>query len=246
MNRKNFGKRILTLSLAALMVLGLTACRDTSGGLSADDAKKCVQVEMDTTYKGEFSGFVDFYNNVTTSDAKEQYDANVEGEAFIFLDGMGIPTLEDQNTVVEATDLQLHRLKELYKQIYAKSDYTVVSSTKQEDGTFSVKVTIRPLDVFTLLMEDYDAGFEAFWTKFDAVDTDSMSNDEFVTWYNETLAPEFYDTLLNILEEQIPDIGYKEEKSIVIQVKQDEDGSLYIISEDLQNLDRLIIDYSGE
>ena len=41
MNRKNFGKRILTLSLAALMVLGLTACRDTSAGLSADNPKKC-------------------------------------------------------------------------------------------------------------------------------------------------------------------------------------------------------------
>ena len=53
------------------------------------------------------------------------------------------------------------------------------------------------------------------------------------------------DTLLNILEEQIPDIGYKEEKSIVIQVQQDEDGSLYISSEDLQNLDRLIIDYGS-
>ena len=105
---------------------------------------------MDTTYKGEFSGFVDFYNNVTTSDAKEQYDANVEGEAIqkgvvklrgkglvvpgdklIVAHGVGIHRVKlgpeglkagvDQNTVVEATDLQLHRLKELYKQIYAKS-----------------------------------------------------------------------------------------------------------------------------
>lgn len=244
MNQKKHSKHILALALTALLALGLTACRDTSGGITADDAKKCVQVEMDTTYKGDFTGFVDFYSNVTTSDAREQYDANVEGEALLFLDGMGVPSLENQNENLPASDLQVHRAKELYEQIYAKSDYSIVSSSKQDDGTFAVKVTIKPLDVFDLLNEDYESGFEAFWTKFNAVDTDSMSDEEFATWYTETFAKEYYDTLLNLLEEQIPDIGYKTSKDIVIQVQQSEDGSLYISNEDLQNLDRLIIDYT--
>lgn len=244
MNQKKLRKRIFALTLAVLLAPGLSACRDTSGGITTDDAKQCVQVEMDTTYKGDFAGFVDFYSNVTTSDAREQYDANVEGEALLFLDGMGVPTLENQNESIPASDLQVHRAKELYEKIYAKSDYSIVSSSKQDDGTFAVKVTIKPLDVFDLLNEDYDAGFEAFWTKFDAVDTDSMSDEEFATWYTETFAKEYYDTLLNLLEEQIPDIGYKASKDIVIQVQQSEDGSLFISNEDLQNLDRLIIDYT--
>ena len=244
MNQKKHTKRILILTLTVLLAFGLSACRDLSGGITTEDAKQCVQVEMDTTYKGDFAGFVDFYNNVTTSDAREQYDANVEGEAALFLDSMGVPTLEDQNKRVPASDLQVHRAKELYEKIYAKSDYSIVSSSKQDDGTFAVKVSIRPLDVFDLLNEDYDSGFEAFWAKFDAVDTDSMSDEEFATWYTETFAKEYYDTLLNLLEEQIPDIGYKDAKDIVIQVQQAEDGSLFISTEDLQNLDRLIIDYT--
>jgi len=231
------------LSLALLLALSLAGCGEK--GLSTEDAAKCVQVELDATYRGEFSGFVDFYENVTTQDAKDQYDGNVEAEANFFLEGMGIPTPDSSGDVVPASEMQLHRAKELYKLIYAKSDYTIASTTKQDDGTFAVKVTIKPLNVFDLLDENYEAGFEEFWNKFDAVDTDSMTDEEFITWYTDVYAAEYYDTLLDVLEEQIPNIGYKDEKSIVIQVQQDEDGALFITDEDWFNLDNLIIDYSG-
>ena len=162
-----------------------------------------------------------------------------------FLNGMGIPSLEDEDSNVEPSEMQIHRAKELYQDIYAKADYSIVSSSKQDDGTFAVKVTVKPMDIFTLLVNNSDDGFEAFWEKFDAVDTNSMCDEEFATWSTNVFAPEFYDTLLDVLEAQIPDIGYKDEKSIVIQVQQSESGSLYISDEDWQNLDNLIIDYSG-
>lgn len=256
-------KRIAALSLAALLSLSLAACRDpkadggglgSGGGLTTKDASECVQVELDTTYKGKFDGFVDFYSNVTTSDAKEQYDYNIESEAYVFLNGMGPSSLEDDGTVVEASEMQVYRTKELYKKIYAKSDYSIVSSSKQDDGTFAVKVTVRPLDVFTLLVNDLDAGFEDFLAKFDPIwdsyeaanNEGTLDYDEFENWYNTVYAPEYYDTLLDILEAQIPDIGYKDELSIVIQVQLSEDGSLFISDQDWYNLDNLIIDYSGE
>jgi len=245
MRSKILCKRISVLSLALVLALALVGCGGEKG-LSTKDASLCVQVELDATYRGEFSGFVDFYDNVTTQDAKDQYDANVEGEANIFLEGMGMPSMESANEVVPASEMQLYRAKELYKQIYAKSDYTIASSTKQDDGTFAVKVVIKPLDIFDLLNENMDAGFAEFDAKFDAVDTKSMTDEEFNTWYTETFAPEYYDTLLDVLEAQIPNIGYKDEKSVVIQVQQDESGALFITDEDWANLDNLIIDYSGE
>lgn len=244
MKRTTLLKWLSALSLSLLLVLSLASCGGGGKGLTTKDASQCVQIELDTTYRGEFSGFVNFYQNVTTEDAKKQYDNNVEAEASFFLEGMGIPSLDSSSESVPASEMQLHRAKELYKLIYAKSDYSVVSSSKQDDGTFAVKVTVKPLDIFDLLNENYDAGFEAFWDKFDAVDTESMTDEEYITWYNETFAPEYYDTLLDVLESQIPNIGTKEEKSIVIQVQQDEDGALFISTEDLQNLDNLIIDYS--
>lgn len=229
------------LLLGGAMAMVLTGCSGSQ--LKEEDASKCVQVELDATYKGQFDGMVDFYTNVTAEDGREQYDANVQGEAYNFLTGLG-PDNVDGTGAVEPTELQLHRAYGIFEDIYAQSKYTIVSSTKQSDGTFAVKVSVEPLDIIHLLDENYEEGFEEFWTKFDAVDVEGMSDEEFETWYEDTFAEEYYDTLMDVLEAQVDDMGYLDEKSIVIQVQQDEDGSLFFSDEDWMNLDALIIDYN--
>ena len=102
--------------------------------------------------------------------------------------------------------MQLHRAKELYENIYAKADYSITSSTKQDDGTFAVKLAIKPINILHLLSDNIEAGFEEFQAKFGAVDVESMSDEEFETWYVETFSREYYDTLLDLLEEQIPNL----------------------------------------
>lgn len=234
--------RLSALVLAGAMILTLASCR--TSGLTTEDASKCVQVEMDATYKGEFKEFMDFYSNVTTEDAKAQYDAKIEYEAGYFMEMYGVPSVEDTSLILEPSEMQAKRSRDLYKDIYAKADYTIASSSKQDDGTFAVKVNVKPMDIIKLVDDNFDAGFEAFWAKFDAVDTDSMSEEEFTNWYTNVFAPEYYDTLLDLLEEQIGNMGYLDEKNIVIQVQQSEDESLFISNEDFSNLDWLIIDYN--
>lgn len=244
MEKTYFNGRLLTGVLALVMVMALSSCGGGSS-LTTEDASKCVQVEMDTTYKGNFSGFVDFYSNVTTDDAKAQYNAKVEYEAGYFMDIYGVRSLEDENETVEPSEMQAYRAREFYKNIYSRANYTIVSSSKQDDGTFAVKVNVKPLDIIKLVDDNFDDGFEDFWTKFDAVDTESMSDEEFENWYTTVFASEYYDTLLDLLEAQLPNMGYLDEKSIVIQVQQSEDGALFISDEDFGNLDWLIIDYSA-
>lgn len=242
MSTKN--SRVLALALCGAMLLTLCACGKK--GMTTEDASTCVQVEMDATYKGDFKGFMDFYSNVTTDDAKEQYNSKVEYEAEYFMDMYGVPDLEDQNSVLESSEMQAKESRDLYKRIYAKADYTIASSTKQDDGTFAVKVTVKPLDIIKLVDDNFEAHFEPFWTKFDAVDTESMSDEEFTAWYTDVFAREYYDTLLDLLEDQIDNMGYLDQKDIVIQVQQAEDESLYISNEDLNILDWLIIDYNNQ
>lgn len=237
-------KRLAALLLSLSLVFALTAC--DNGGLSTKDASKCVQVEMDTTYKGEFSGFLDFYSNVERSDAQEQYDTKIENEADYFLSLYGMPDPYDDSETIEADELTAKRARDLYKEIYAKAEYEVMPSTKQEDGTFAVKVTVQPLDIIHLVDEAYDDAFDAFYEKFDSVDVESMTDEEYAAWYTDAFTPAYYDALLDLLEEQIPNMGYLDEKSIVIQVQQDEDGSLFISNDDLSNLDWLLIDYESD
>lgn len=229
--------------LCAAALVSLCACG--GGGITAEDATKCVQVELDATYKGKFDGFVNFYSNMTTQDGKDQYDANVEAEAGYFLESFGVPSLEDEDQAVEPKKMQRYRAEELYQDIYAKANYTVASSTKQEDGTFAVKVNVKPMDILQRVDDAWEEGFEDFWAKYEAVDAESMSDEEFTDWYTGTFAEAYYDVLLDLLESQIPDTGYQDERSIVIQVQQDEDGSLFISDDDWINLDNLIIDYQG-
>lgn len=233
---------VSALLLGAVMLLSLCSCGGK--GMTTEDASQCVQVELDATYKGQFQPFVDFYNNVTTEDARSQYNDNVEGEASYFLYSFGIDTLDGSGDSVEPTDMQLHRAKELFEKIYAKAEYSITSSTKQDDGTFAVKLTIQPINIIHLLDDNIEAGFEDFQAKYDAVDVESMSDEEFENWYTDVFAADYYDTLLDILEEQIPNIDYMDEKSIVIQVQNDEEEGLSFGDEDWGNLDNMIIDYN--
>lgn len=233
---------VSALLLGAVMLLSLCSCGGK--GMTTEDASQCVQVELDATYKGQFQPFVDFYNNVTTEDARNQYNDNVEGEAGYFLYSFGIDTLDGSGDSVEPTDMQLHRAKELFEKIYAKAEYSITSSTKQDDGTFAVKLTIQPINIIHLLDDNIEAGFEDFQAKYDAVDVESMSDEEFENWYTDVFAADYYDTLLDILEEQIPNIDYMDEKSIVIQVQNDEEEGLSFGDEDWGNLDNMIIDYN--
>ena len=102
--------RIPVLLLSAAMILSLCSCGGK--GITTEDASKCVQVEMDATYKGQFQGMVDFYENVTTEIAREQYNDNVEGEAYYFLYSFGPEAIDGSGDMVEPTDMQLHQAKE--------------------------------------------------------------------------------------------------------------------------------------
>lgn len=237
---------LLALMAALVLALALTGCEEKPGkdSLSTDDASRCVQVELDATYKGQFDGFLDFYSNVTKNDARDQYNSNIEYEANYFLHLYGMTDPEDNTAVVEPTEMQLATAEKLYKDIYAKADYSVMSSNKQDDGSYAVRVVIKPMDIIHLVDDNFDDHFADFIAKFDAVDVSEFSQDELLDWYRNTYSREYYDVLLDLLEQQIPNIGYGDEKSVVVQVLQDEENALSINSDDMGNLDWAIIDYN--
>lgn len=239
---KTARKGLLALIMALAMMFSLTACDD--GGLSKEDATKCIQVEMDTTYKGEFDGFLEYYSNVTKSDALDQYTANLEGEATNFLYMYGLEDPEDPSSYLLPSDELFARAKDIYMDIYAKASYEVKPAVKQDDGTLAVKVVIKPIDILSQVDDDFESYFADFVARYEEVDPETMSDEEFLDWYVNTYAEDYYTTLIDLLESKVPTIGYLDEKSIVIQVEMDEDSNIIITDEDWMNLDKLIIDYN--
>lgn len=240
MNR--FWKRTLAAVLALGMAVSLTACG--GGGLSSFDATKYVQGILDENYLGKFDD--DFLEMVdsTASEAEEIYTHNLEVEADYF------------GQVFEIDDMSgdtLDATMELYRKIYANSKFTVDPATKVDDSTFSVKVTVEPIDVFHLVAEEFakldtdeeltSPAMKEFSEKYVDIDVTNMTDEQYET-YLADFEVDWTKMMLALTEEKIPEAGHLEAKSILIQVAKDEDGIWGIPDDDFNNLDMMIIDYN--
>lgn len=236
MNR--FWKRTLTTLLALGMAVSLAAC--SGGGLSSFDATKYVQGILNENYLGQYDD--DFLEMVdsTAAEAEEIYTNNLEVESRNFADFFGIEDMSGDT--LDAT-------MELYRQIYAKSKFSVDPATKVDDSTFSVKVTVEPIDIFHLVAEEVtkdeptSPAVKAFSDKYINIDLNTLTDEEYETYLNEFEA-DWTKMLLDVTTEKLPETGYLEAKSILVQVAKDEDGIWGIPDDDFANLDWLIIDYN--
>lgn len=235
---KKRSKTLAALGLLLALGLTLTGCDNISAimGGGQIDGVAYMQGFLDVRYKGIFDPEYLKSVDLTEEGAREVYDENAQAETDIFISGFNVeyPTEEFKA-----------RMAELYKTIYAKSDYTVVSSAKQDDDSYSVKITVRPLDIIQLMDGKLDEFSETFEAKFADVDTDAMTEEEFEDWYENTYDFEYQNGLADLMESLIPEMGYMDEKSIAVQIEKDPDDGYYVINEEsFQSLDALIIDYN--
>lgn len=234
--KKTF-KTLAAVALVLSLSLSLTACDNISaimGGGEIDGAAY-MQGQLDEIYLGKFDpDYMDMVG-IDEKEAQETYESGIEAEVEAFNYKFGIEYPGEEYTA---------RMVELYKQAYSKADYTVVSSVKQDDDSYSVKITVRPLDIIQLMNENYSAFSEEFEAQFDDVDVEAMTDEEYDTW-NETVYDVAYQTgLADLFESLLPEMGYLEEKSIAVQIEKDTDDYYVLNSDDFDNLDLLIIDYN--
>lgn len=238
MNKHRRTPAVLTLVLA--MFLSLTACSTLNTSLSdlasrRFDAVAYIHGQMDEIYLGKFDpDFLDLVG-ITESEARQVYEDGMAVEVDTFIKTF---------TIDYPTDDFKARMALLYQDLYAYSDYTVVSAARQDDGSYSVKVTVRPLDTIQLMYDAFPAFQEEFQSKYTDMDTDAMSDEEYSDWYKNTYDLDYQNSLADLFEEMIPKTGTLEEKSIAVQIEKDDDGYYVINDESFSNLDALIIDYA--
>ena len=187
-------KRVTAAALSLTFVLSLSAC---GGGLSADDATTYVQGILDENYKGVYDpDFLELID-ITENEAEETYLSSLETEADFFASAFLIDDLTDE-LKAEVVDM--------YKQVYAKAKYTVDTATEVDDGTFGVKVTVEPLDVFDRVAEALwgdtpDARAEALYSQ----DVDSMTDEEYAAY-----DAEWCRLVIDLTLEKLPEAEYLE------------------------------------
>ena len=219
-------KRPVAAAAALALILSLAAC---GGGITADSATDLIQGNLDVLYLGKFDPDYLELVDITENEAEETYLDGLSVEAEYFTNYFGIEYVTDE---LEADII------DLYKDIYAQSKYTVNPATKIDESTFGVKVVVEPLDIFSLVDEDWDEGMAAYYDQYGDVDLSTLSEEAY-----QACDALWAECILALCREKLPEMGYMEEKSLVIQVTQDDDGYWSMLGDDFTKLDEIIIYY---
>lgn len=226
-------KRGICLVMAAAMTVALAACG--AGPNMKKDSQTYIQGLLDKYYKGQYNQeYLDLVD-LTEAEAKEQYEDWLyqEVDYFSYYFAIDYPTEEFNDAVAE-----------MYKEVYAKADYTVHEATKLSSGNYAVEVTVKPVDIMLQVTDDdaQDALTEAYDEVTDGVDVEKLSDaeaEELTKKWDENYAWR----VLDLVKSHLDEIGYGEEKSMVFQLAEDSDGYYSLVEGDLQNFDSYVISY---
>lgn len=223
MKKRVFG--VAALLLAAVMAL--SGC-----GISTKDVTLMVQGNLDAIYLGTASDEYKKLLSETDEGIKQTYEDGLEIETDVFFEYFQI---EDK------TEERREQVKELYRNIYAKSTYTVGEAEKKNDGSYVVPVEISPLDIFERVNQDgVDGAIAAVYETMTTEELAALSDEEFeVIWA---------DVIIAQCEAHLEDMETKDPVHVDVKVEKNSDNKdAYMITEDsLAEVDLHIISYSAE
>lgn len=247
---KSVRKCIIVAGLTLCMCLGLSAC----GGLdelkeiahlgtpSTSVAVDLVQGNLDSLYLGKFNPDYLVLVESTEEAIEQDYLDGLEIEAEYFTYYWGIVDTSLGQTYADLDEDLKNDIIELYKEIYSKSKYDISSAVRQSDGSYAVKILIEPIDIMQqasdIYANDEYEPLNEFWSKYDDAAIEAMTAEDSTAYTHE-----YGEIIVQLVRDQLPNLGYLEQKSQSIQVEEDTDGYLAINSDDLGIFDEYVIYY---
>jgi len=206
------------------MAVSLTGCSDTF------DASAFIKGNLDYLYLGTVSEeFLKIVSD-TEESLKQIHEATLQAEAEYFFKFFDI--VEDfipPEMKGEVIDM--------YRLIFSNAKFEVGEATQTEDD-YLVDVTIYPIDIIQIVLEDFDDFLIAWYDRQEDGLIDDQSVEDFETqWAGE---------VINLVRGKLSRIGHLEPETISVRiVSQTSDGSNYytISEEDMRRVDTLIITY---
>lgn len=223
--------RMRGAALALALALGLSGCGGgKTGALTKFDAKTYVDGLIKENYLGQFEeDYLDLVG-ISREEAQATYEDSMhkEAEFFLYLYGIEYPKegLEEE-------------LIELYKEIYSHTKYEIVSAAEQEDGSFSVKVDVEPVDIVQQVYASWDKNMKDFYEEYPTDKVNAMNDQEY-----EKYDQAWTEQVVGLYKEKLPETGNMTARTIVVQIEKDEDGYYSVTDESFQQLDDAVIDYT--
>lgn len=222
-------KRIASLALAAVMAVTVSACARRSAGISEFDAKTYVDGLMRETYLGEFTPEYLELVGIDEDEAQQTYEAGISNEVSFFINLYEIEYPEEE---------LYEELTELYKEIYSHAKFEVNDAVKMDDGSFSVQVTVEPIDIVQLADTDWDKTISAFYEDYPLDAQYAMTTEEY-----QEMDREYAQIVLDLYKDKLDETGNMTARTVLVSVAR-EGGAYTINQDDFAKLDELIIDYT--
>lgn len=192
------------------------------------DAGEYVRAVLDVSYKNDTQLYVEI-TGTTENDANRIFEDNLEHTMAGF----------------EASDMPrelLPQYQELIRDIAAQVSYTVGDPEKNEDGTYSVPVKVKPVTLFPDTYSTFQTRAEEYASQI----TDSvMSGADMPT--DEEMQDQIYQIYYEVLRDRL-DSGmlYGGARDITLRVTKTGSRTFEINEDDMDKLDSLLIEDVGE
>jgi len=215
----------LALSLIVCVVaVSLTGCSGTF------DASAFIEGNLDSLYLGTVSEEFLAIVSDTEESLKQIHETTLQVEAEYFFKFFDI--VED----FIPPDMK-GEVIDMYRLIFSKAKYDVGEATQTGDD-YLVTVTIYPLDIIQIVLEDFDDFLTAWYARQELEVIDDLSVEDFETlWARE---------VIDLVRGKLGSIGHLEPETISVRIEsQSTDGSNYytISEDDMRRIDTLIIAY---
>ena len=177
---------------------------------------------LNNIYLGDSTEYREMVD-ITEEEAAEEYEQGIEIEADFFLQYYGIG---------EVSDEVYQQIVDMYKTIYQQSKFEVQEAVANGDD-YNVEVLISPIDVIVNSEDDISAAVDEFVAAMDPADyPDDRS-------MNDALAQ----LVVDVINENMPELGWQDQKSIIVKVEKDDAGYYGLSSDAISQLDQDMIAY---
>ncbi len=221
-------KKIKIILVSVVLAVVLAAAAGIYFYVNRFDAAEYVKAVLDVTYKNEPEAYMEM-----TGVSREEADA-------VFEESLDV-TMEGFQSSPMAEELK-PKYRELFAEIAKKVNYTVGEVKKTEDGAYAVPVKVKPITLFSDTYEEFQEKAKEYAEDV----TDSvMAGEEMPS--DEEMQSQVYQIYYDVLKGSLDDgLLYGETVDATLHVSKNEEGDYEIDSQDLDDLDAMLIEDAKE
>lgn len=221
-------KRKILITAAVLILVSIAAVIGIWLYMNRFDPVEYVQAVLDASYKNQTEAYVKI-TGVSEEEAGQIFEDNLDA------------TMEQFASSPMPEELK-PKYRELFAQLAEHVSYTVGEAVREEEGSYSVPVKVKPVTLFT---DTYEAFRQKAQEYADQVTDSVMGGVEMPT--DEEMQAQVYEIYYEVLSDGINDgMMYGEAKDVTLHVRKNDRGDYEIDDSDMKELDSLLIQDTEE